>query len=104
MPIFSNHWVYYGSVFGLILFFSIINFYGRTIVKFVDNLSSAAKMITIIVFIVVRVFCIHFANFSPVIPHAAMTGAMPLIKQALPLVLYSICLLDSRLFRLLLSR
>ena len=81
LPIFSNHWVYYSSVFGLILFFSLINFYGRTIVKFVDNLSSAAKMITVIVFIVIGAFCIHFANFSPVIPHAAMTGAMPLAKH-----------------------
>lgn len=81
LPIFDNHLVYYVSVFGLILLFSLINFFGRTLVKMVDNLSSAAKMITIIIFIVVGAFCIHFANFSPVIPHAAMTGAMPFAKH-----------------------
>ena len=81
LPLFNIHWVYYVSVFGLILLFSIINFFGRTLVKLVDNLSSAAKMITILAFIVIGVFCIHFANFSPVIPHAATTGAMPLAKH-----------------------
>lgn len=81
LPLFNTHWVYYVSVFGLILLFSIINFFGRTLVKLVDNLSSAAKMITILAFIVIGVFCIHFANFSPVIPHAATTGAMPLAKH-----------------------
>ena len=81
LSLFNTHWVYYVSVFGLILLFSIINFFGRTLVKLVDNLSSAAKMITILAFIVIGVFCIHFANFSPVIPHAATTGAMPLAKH-----------------------
>lgn len=81
LSLFNTHWVYYVSVFGLILLFSIINFFGRTLVKLVDNLSSAAKMITILAFIVIGVFCIHFANFSPVIPHAATTGVMPLAKH-----------------------
>ena len=79
LPLFNTHWVYYVSVFGLILLFSTINFFGRTLVKLVDNLSSAAKMITILAFIVIGVFCIHFANFSPVIPHAATTGVMLLV-------------------------
>ncbi len=57
LPLFNTHWIYYVSVFGLILLFSIINFFGRTLVKLVDNLS------------------------SPVIPHAASTGAMPLAKH-----------------------
>lgn len=81
LPVFNNHWVYYLSVFGLIILFSIINFFGRTIVKFVDNLSSAAKMITIIIFIIVGAFCIHLMNFTPVIPQAATTGARPFVKH-----------------------
>lgn len=68
MPAFANAWLYYGTGFGLIILFSIINLFGRTIVKFVDNLSSAAKMITIICFIVIGVFFIHQANFTPFIP------------------------------------
>lgn len=81
LPLFNTHWVYCVSVLGLILLFSIINFFGRTLVKLVDNLSSTAKMITILAFIVIGVFCIHFTNFSPVIPHAATTGTMPLAKH-----------------------
>lgn len=81
LPIFNNNWIYYASVFGLIVLFSIINFFGRTIVKMVNDLSSAAKMITIIVFIIVGAFCIHRANFTPVLPHAAMAGGMPLVKH-----------------------
>ena len=45
LPVFNNNWLYYSSVFGLII------------------------------------FLIHFAHFSPVIPKAATTGAMPLIKH-----------------------
>lgn len=81
LPVFNNHWVYYLSVFGLIILFSIINFFGRTIVKFVNNLSSAAKMLTIIIFIIIGAFCMHMANFTPVIPHAATTGAGPFVKH-----------------------
>lgn len=81
LPIFNNNWLYYSSVFGLIIFFAIVNFFGRRIVKALDNLSSAAKMLTIIIFIVVGIFFIHFTNFSPVIPKTATTGLMPFAKH-----------------------
>ncbi|RVU73336.1 APC family permease [Lactobacillus xujianguonis] len=74
-PAYNNKWVYYGTALGLILLFTIINLFGRTIVKLVDNLSSAAKIITIIVFIVIGAFFIHKMNFTPVIPKAASLGA-----------------------------
>lgn len=94
IPAFNNDWLYYSSVFGMIIFFSIINFFGRTIVKAFNNISSAAKMLTIIIFIVVGIFFIHFAHFSPVIPKAATTGAMPLIKHfgaAFSVTFYMFC-------------
>ena len=81
LPVFGNPTVYYGSVFGLIILFSIINFFGRSLVTLVDNASSAAKMITILVFIVIGVFTIHLAHFSPVIPAAAMAGPKPLLNH-----------------------
>lgn len=81
LPVFDNHVVYYGTAMGLIILFAIINFFGRDLVKAVNNISAAAKILTLIVFIIVGVFFIHKANFSPVIPTAAMTGAGPFLKH-----------------------
>lgn len=81
LPVFDNHVVYYGTAMGLIILFAIINFFGRDLVKAVNNISAAAKILTLIVFIIVGVFFIHKANFSPVIPAAAMTGAGPFLKH-----------------------
>lgn len=81
MPVFDNHVAYYGTAMALIILFAIINFFGRDLVKAVNNISAAAKILTLIVFIVVGVFFIHKANFSPVIPAAALTGAGPFFKH-----------------------
>ena len=81
LPVFDNHVVYYGTAMGLIILFAIINFFGWDLVKAVNNISAAAKILTLIVFIIVGVFFIHKANFSPVIPAAAMTGAGPFLKH-----------------------
>lgn len=91
LPVFNNPVVYYSSVFGLIILFAIINFFGRTLVKLVDNTSSAAKMITIIIFIVVGAFVIHFSHFKPVIPTAAansFTGFFHHFGAAFSVVFY----------------
>ncbi|MBM6873656.1 APC family permease [Lactobacillus crispatus] len=80
-PVFSNHVVYYGIAIGIIVLFTIINLFGRTIVKLVDNLSSAAKMITILIFIIIGAFFIHKMNFTPVIPKAATLGVGPYFKH-----------------------
>ena len=80
-PVFSNHAVYYGIAIGIIVLFTIINLFGRTIVKLVDNLSSAAKMITILIFIIIGAFFIHKMNFTPVIPKAATLGVGPYFKH-----------------------
>ena len=80
-PVFSNHAVYYGIAIGIIVLFTIINLFGRTIVKLVDNLSSAAKMITILIFIIIGAFFIHKMNFTPVIPKAATLGVDPYFKH-----------------------
>ena len=63
------------------MLFTIINLFGRTIVKLVDNLSSAAKMITILIFIIIGAFFIHKMNFTPVIPKAATLGVGPYFKH-----------------------
>lgn len=81
IPIFNNNVVYYSSVFGLIIIFSIINFFGRTLVKIIDNISSIAKIATILLFIVIGVFFIHFSNFTPVIPASATSGVGPFFKH-----------------------
>lgn len=80
-PVFSNHAVYYGIAIGIIVLFTIINLFGRTILKLVDNLSSAAKMITILIFIFIGAFFIHKMNFTPVIPKAATLGVGPYFKH-----------------------
>lgn len=80
-PAYDNNIVYFSTAIGLIVLFSIINFFGRSLVKFVDNLSSAAKLITIIGFIIIGAFFIHKINFTPVIPKAATTGVVPYFKH-----------------------
>lgn len=80
-PALNNSFIYFGLAYGLILLFAIINFFGRSLVKTVSNISAAAKMITLIIFIVVGAFFIHTSNFSPVIPAAATKGAVPFLKH-----------------------
>ena len=81
MPIFDNRVVYYAAAFGLIVLFAVINFFGRSLVKVVNNISAAAKILTLLIFIVGGVFFVHHVNYSPVIPVAAMTGAGPFLKH-----------------------
>lgn len=51
LPVFDNRLVYYAAAFGLIILFAVINFF------------------------------VHGANYSPVIPAAALTGAGPFLKH-----------------------
>ena len=81
VPEYKNDTIYFGTAIGLIVLFTIINFYGRKLVKFVDNTSSVAKLGVIVLFIVVGVFFMHWSNFSPVMPHAATTGVGPFFKH-----------------------
>lgn len=81
VPAYKNDTIYFGTAIGLIVLFTIINFYGRKLVKFVDNTSSVAKLGVIVLFIVVGVFFMHWSNFSPVMPHAATTGVGPFFKH-----------------------
>ena len=81
VPAYKNDAIYFGTAIGLIVLFKIINFYGRKLVKFVDNTSSVAKLGVIVLFIVVGVFFMHWSNFSPVMPHAATTGVGPFFKH-----------------------
>lgn len=71
----NNRVLYFACAFGLIILFAVINFFGRSLVKIVNNISAAAKMITLIIFIVVGAFFIHQSNFVPIIPKAATVSA-----------------------------
>lgn len=71
IPALNDHTVFIWSCIALVVAFGIINFFGRTLVKWVDNISSGAKMATIIIFIIVGVFFVKAIHFSPVIPAAA---------------------------------
>lgn len=81
LPIFKNNAVYLIGIIFLVLLFSIINFFGRSLVKLVNNISAAAKIITLILFIVIGAFFIKKAHFSPVIPAAALAGPLPFFKH-----------------------
>lgn len=77
VPAFNQSSIYFAVGIGLILLFSIINFFGRALVKVIDNTSSIAKLSTIILFIVVGMFFMHITNFHPVMPAAAAKGVGP---------------------------
>lgn len=81
LPVFKDPVVYTCGVIFLILLFSIINFFGRSWVKAVNNISAAAKIITLIVFIAVGVFFVKKFNYSHIIPAAALTGVGPFFKH-----------------------
>lgn len=74
-PVFNNHQVLVWSAIGLLVAFAVVNYFGQNLIKWVDNVSSAAKMATIIIFILVGAVFIHLAHFSPVLPPAATTSA-----------------------------
>ncbi len=77
----QNKVVYFSCAFGLIVLFAAINFFGRSLVKLVNNISAAAKIITLLSFIVIGAIFIHQSNFSPIIPASALTGAGPFFKH-----------------------
>ena len=81
LPIFKNSLVYAAGVVVLILLFSIINFFGRSLVKLVNNVSAAAKILTLLAFIIIGVFFIKKAHFTPIIPKAALKGPLPFLKH-----------------------
>ena len=80
-PIYDNNFIYFGTAYGLIILFTIINFFGTAIVKYIDNISSAAKIGTIIIFILIAIFFIHKNNFTPIMPQSATTGFIPFFKH-----------------------
>lgn len=77
VPAFNQSSVYFAVGIGLVLLFSIINFFGRALVKIIDNTSYIAKLSTIILFIIVGMFFMHIANFHPVLPAAAAKDVGP---------------------------
>lgn len=67
-PVFKEDAVYYATIFGLILLLAIINLFGTSFVKWINNISSAFKIGAIVIFIAVGLFFMKTANFSPIVP------------------------------------
>lgn len=67
-PVLDNPIIQYAFPITLIVILAIINFFGTSIVKMINNVSSTFKIATIIFFIVVGIFFIKSANFTPVVP------------------------------------
>lgn len=70
-PAFSNPWVFYGTVWTIIIALAIINLFGTSIVKWMDNISSIAKVAVMLFVIVVGIFFVKFAHLTPLIPASA---------------------------------
>lgn len=60
---------------GLIIILASINYFGTGMVKWVDNISSAFKIITLVFFLVIGVFFVHTYYFSPFIPTSAKNAS-----------------------------
>ena len=73
-PVFRDHRVAVWSAIALIVLFGIINLFGDTLVTWVNNVSSTAKIAIIVLFIIVGAFFLHRQNFTPVIPAAATSA------------------------------
>ncbi|MEE1324244.1 MAG: APC family permease [Bifidobacteriaceae bacterium] len=73
-PVFRNSTVAMWSAIALIVLFGIINLFGDTLVTWVNNTSSTAKIAIIVLFIIVGAFFLHKQNFTPVIPAAATSA------------------------------
>lgn len=89
-PIFDNPIWYFIFAFGLIILLALINLKGIKLVTIIDNISSAAKILSLILFIVVGVFFMKLANFSPVLPESAHTfnGLVTSFGAAFSIVFY----------------
>ena len=79
LPIF-NQQLLWGRCFGLIVLFAVINFSGRGLVKTGLIMYQRLRRFFTLISSLLSVryyFFIHKANFSPVIPQAALKGPMP---------------------------
>lgn len=72
-PVFHHPTIFYTTVWILILALAIINLFGTSIVKWMDNLSSIAKVAVMLFVIVVGIFFVKFAHLTPIVPASAST-------------------------------
>lgn len=89
-PVFNDPVWYYVFALGLIVLLALINLKGTRLVTIIDNISSAAKIISLILFIVVGVFFMKMSNFSPIVPVEADTfgGLVASFGAAFSIVFY----------------
>lgn len=67
-PALQQTLIYDVSAIALVIILGIINYFGTAILDFADNLSSAAKVFIMLLFIIVGAFFIKGAHFTPMIP------------------------------------
>lgn len=72
-PIFHESLWYYVFALGLVIILALVNLKGTKLVTIIDNISSGAKIISLILFIAIGIFFMKSANFTPVVPESAHT-------------------------------
>lgn len=79
-------------IFGIciIAFLCLINWFGLNIVKWVNNISSSLKILTVIFFLVIGVFFMKSMNFHPAVPanFAEKGGILGHVSSAYAVVFY----------------
>lgn len=72
-PVLDNPIAKYAFPIGMIVLLSIINLFGTSIVKKINSVSSIIKIATLVFFLVVGVFFIKTAHFTPIVPESVKT-------------------------------
>ena len=90
IPSLANQWISLGFGIGFIVLLGIINLFGVNSVKFVSNLSSGLKLLTVALFILVGVFFLKFSNFSPLVPERmdSSSGLFKSVSNTYSVVFY----------------
>jgi len=74
-PALKQHGNYLIVALGLLAVLIAVNFFGPRLTSLADNLSAGAKVAALALFIVIGVFFIHRANFSPLLPQSSAIGS-----------------------------
>ncbi|QZA80655.1 APC family permease [Deefgea piscis] len=66
-PSLKNNYLYNLSALLICIFLVVVNYFGVSLAKFLNNLSSVSKLMVIFLFVVVGIFYFDFSNFQPFI-------------------------------------
>lgn len=60
----------------IIIILTIVNMFGVNVMAYLNNISTIAKLIPIVIFVVLGLFFIKVENFTPMFPHGAGVGTI----------------------------